>query len=375
MSLNLNKFLNTISSLNESINILVEDGIIVTPSSVEKIEITYIIHKNETDFPNDDGNYITEKEAQTYDINKKAGDTIIIEEVDMSKMSDAEMFAWFKENDISTEQAGEMALVGTSSKGYRMGGKVYRFGKSAGVAIVTLKALRKTKDLPHSVCWCAKLFEKHQDADGKRDKPQYENYLNAEGYIDSIVDNFMKNWDKCESQHGKKIRNKVNRDNMLSNCVSVEDWYGDAEEVLNSIISKLQTYYNVTGVNVKKKELKGGVDQSVGDFIGKFKKIWINFTRDCECHMNIPQCNNGTGFTLGTAAGNEKMFRIIEHKIGKDTVTLQGPGGASSKKWVFSFSKKGLNVEQSGSLYVWDNSGSHTSVGTGWQGKITKLEN
>lgn len=371
MSLNLNKFLNTISSINETINILVEQRvIIVTPSSVEKKNVEYTIHKNQTDFPNDDGNYITEKEAQTYDINKKVGDTIMIEEVDMTKMSDTEMFSWFQENDISAEQAEEMALVASSSKGYRMGGKVYRFGKATGKAMVTLKALRKTKDLPHSACWCAKLFNNYQDIDGNRERVQYENYLVAEQYVDSVVDNFMKNWDKCESKYGKKIRGKVNRDNMLANCVTVEAWYGDAESVLSSIINKLQTYYNVIGVSVKKTELKGGVNQSAGDYISKFDYIFINFTKDCIC---VSACGT-PNMVIGKLLENEKRFKIIEHKIGKDTVVLKGPG-TNTDKWVFSFSKKDLNLEQSGTVFKWEPNGAHTPIGMGWQGKIIKLEN
>jgi hypothetical protein len=371
MTLNINKFLNTISSINESINILLEDhGIIVEPGNAKRTEVEYTIYKNEGEYPNDGGNYITEKEAQTYDINKKAGDTIIIEEVDMSELSEAELLKWFKDNDISAEDAEGMAVAGTSSKVYRFGGKVYRFSKTTTVAVGRLALLRKTKDLPNSACWCAKLFDKWVDPDGNADKPAYIAYLNGEGYLDSIIENFEDNWDKCDSKYGKKIRKEENRDEVLTTCTSVEDWYGDAESVLDSIISKLQSYYQITGIKTKKKGFKGGANKSIGEYIGGFKKIQIYFTEECKCPA--PPCAS----VIPIANPNDvKVFKIIAFKSGGDTVTLKGPGG-SSDKWVFQFTKKELHEEQSGNLYKWESSGPpHSKIASNWKGKITKLWN
>jgi hypothetical protein len=365
MSLNLNKFLNTISSLNESINILVEDGIIVTPSSVEKKNVEYIIYKNETEFPNDNGNYITEKEAQTYDINKKAGETIIIEEVDMSKMSDAEMFAWFKENDISAAEAEQIAIAGGSSKVYRMGGKVYRFGKGAKKGAHSLMLLRGMKDVPHSICWCAKLYENYVDGNGDSDKTSYINYLQGEGYIDVVIEEFEKNWDKCKRSFKSKIHKEENRSKTLKGCSTVEDWYGDASSVLSSIVSKLSSYFNITGVDVKKKELKGGVDRSINEFIGGFKFISIKFINLLECETGVCSPYIKISDPLDT-----KKFKIISFKKGSNTVVLEEGG----KKWVFEFSSKELNKIQSGAVYEWKNTPPHSPLGTGWKGKIIKLE-
>ena len=366
MSLNLNKFLNTISSINETINILVENKIIVTPSTVEKKDVEYTIHKNQTDFPNDDGMYITEKEAQTYDINKKVGDTIIIEEVDMSKMSETDMYSWFKDNDISAAEAEQIALAGSSSKVYRMGGKGYRFGKGAAKGAAQLALLRRMKDLPHSICWCGKLFNKHIDpSNGDSDKETYISYLKSEGYIESIVKQFEENWDKCGKKYKSKIRKQDKRVITLKGCSTVESWYGDADAVLNSIVSKLQSYFNISGIKVKDKELGGGLNRTVGEKIGGFKKIKIKFLQDVDCDASI--CGSVTVIGVN---GGYKWFDIINFKRGGDTVVLK----RGSNKWVFQFTTDELNKQQSGSLYKWESSGTHGKIVIGWKGEISQLE-
>ena len=65
-----------------------------------------------------------------------------------------------------------------------------------------------------------------------------------------------------------------------------------------------------------------------------------------------------------------EWFDIINFKRGGDTVVLKLGGD----KWVFQFTTDELNKQQSGSVYKWEPSGPHVSIGFGWKGEISQLE-
>ena len=169
---------------------------------------------------------------------------------------------------------------------FKLGPKV---AKAAG-RVALMKGLKKK--IKHSDCYCAKLFEANIDeSDSNPDKhfPSRDVYKSTLGdYIDTVREEFLNSWDECEENYGdfvnkpNKKKAKEKRKQVLSVCPTIDDFVTNANEVLQSILSKLQKFYNIKGIDVKKKTLGSSGRKSVTEKIGSHKQIDIHFDEDLK---------------------------------------------------------------------------------------------
>ena len=368
MKKNLGNYLNTISQLNESIyKLLNEDGIIEKPlgSNVKK-ELFLVIEDGKT-LPTDGKNYIHLTDAKAYKNDVKVGDEIELDTIDYEEMEESDLIKTIQQQlidgKISEKDLQQIAIAAGSSKFRRTAiGVVKVGGKLQNVAKTVMLLKRYEKKIPHSDCFCAKLFNDNVDDVGPAPhKPSKTTYLGSLiGYLDVVRDEFEATWDECENEYPDLIDEADKRTDLLSTCNTIEDWYTNAKEVLDSIISDLGKFFKVTGINVKKKSFGGDPDEdSVAKTIGMNEKITLHFEDDFK---------NKAGTTI-YRSGSDVPFNIGTYKETGSTVKLTEGG----KKWYFEFQTPQIRKIQKGSVFPDNGHDSPDStLSVSWKGYIVQ---
>ena len=367
MKKNLGYYLNTISQLNESIyNLLNEDGIIEKPagSNIKK-ELFLVIEDGKT-LPNDGKNYIHLTDAKPYKNDVKVGDEIELDTIDYEEMEESDLIKTIQQQlidgKISEKDLQQIAIAAGSSKFRRTAIGVVKVGGKLQNVVKTVMLLKRyEKKIPHSDCFCAKLFDDNTDDTVTPPKPNKEDYLsNVSGYLDVVQDEFESTWDECENEYPELIDEADKRSQLLSTCNTIEDWYSDAKEVLDSIISDLGEFFKVTGINVKKKNLSSNANEdSVAKTIGMNEQITLHFEDDFK---------NKAGTTI-YRSGRDVTFNIGTYKETGSTVKLL----EGVYKWYFEFQTAATRKIQKGS--VWPDNGHDSpdsSTSVSWKGYIVK---
>lgn len=367
------EFLENIEFINKSIKkLLNEEGIITLPNGSNAVKEKYIVIAD-GQTPND--KEINLKDAKKYKTDVEVGEEIEIEVIDMNDMDDSQIEEWMREKmengELSWEDIEQLALGASSGKVRRTAGRVFKVGpkviKAAG-RLLLLKGLKK--EIRHSQCYCVKLFDANidsSDADIDKHKPSRDVYESRLGqYIDTVRDEFLKGWDQCQEDFDKFVDRpnakdaKVERNKALDACPAIDDWVSNAKDVLNKILGDLGKFYNIKGIEVKKKTLAGG-EQSIAKQIGKHRKIQLHFDDPVPLHAgggNYSWSPGDETFTIGTYTDTGNVVKLIR----------------GSKIFYFEFQKAELSQRQTGSVWEDDGSGNKPkSNPVTWKGYIVKF--
>jgi len=260
--------------------------------------------------------------------------------------------------------------LAANPRNLRRGGKLGKYvlvgvPKTAGKILTPYKTLKKIfrTQLPHSICWCARLFDEHQDNTGKPDKSSFENSIG--GYSDAVRKEFKKKWKDCE-KFKRDIGDKKDRVEVLNDCGPLEEWAEQAQSVIDTLLQELGQYFTIRG----RKSNKGtGVKNSIAQQISNNKKISIYFSLpDSTQYLTLEKPN---GSNIDVFKGGLQTFKIKGvHKGGSEgkTVVLSKGG----EKMVFSFTTSKKGVAQSGEVWYIDGNvkANHPST---WRGQIDKF--
>jgi hypothetical protein len=363
----LNKFLDNVNFINETINrLIVEDGIIsAPPSDLRTVKEKFIVIE---DGKNPKDNEINLKDAKVYKSDVKVGEEIEVPVINFEDMSETEVEEKLRElskdGKISWRDIQQIAVGATSSKVRRTAIGVIKLGpKVVGAAgrLVLLGKLKKK--IPHSQCYCVKLFDENKDDTVTPPKPSrevYEGSLND--YIDTVRDEFLEGWDECADNYKKLIDDEEERNKALDACPAIEGYFEDAQDVLDSIFSSMSKFFNVSGINVKKSSLSGG-EKSVAKSIGSHEKVQLHFTK------TIPAFGGGAGSMCSNCDnGDDEIFQIGTYKEeGKVVKLILG-----SNIYYFEFDTAIPKKEQTGSVWKDDGTGKPSPNPVSWQGWIIK---
>lgn len=367
MSINLHKFLNTVNYLNNSIENLIHEGIVVTPpAGLRTTKEKFIVIADGDTPPNDGKNYIELEEAKGHKVDVEVGDEIEIpvltfEHLDNDSVQE-KLKELFNKGDISFKDLEQMALGAMSGKVRRTAMGLLKIGPKVIMAagrLATLQGLKKT--IPHSSCFCAKLFDDNVNTTtNEAERSIYLDELTT--YIDVVRDQFLESWDDCENRFGELMTDADKRSDAVAACVTLEDWYTDAESVLKQVMNRLNKYYNITGIDVKKKKLKGGEVSVAKSIAASGSRIQLHFDDA------LPKHGGGGNYY---SSGSDVWFDILTYKESGNTVWLKD--GLISLFFEFQTNKKGK--KQTGS--VWKEAGGvpDSSTVVKWKGFIIQYEN
>lgn len=366
MKNNLEYFLKTIDQINESINRLLEQGVIERPSGSNVRKEKFIVIEDGKDIPNDGKNYIHLKDAKAYKGDVKVGEEIEIEVIDFEAMDEQTLIEtirkYSEEGKISESDLQKIAIAAGSSKFRRTALGMIRIGsKLEKVAKTVILLKRYKKVIPHSDCYCAKLFNDNKDETRVPHEPSKTVYMSkVSGYIAAVQKEFEETWDECENNYPELIRKEDERNVVLANCDTLESWYDDAKSVLTTIINDLGKYFKITGIDVKNKKLASGEEQSVAKTIGLNERITI--------HFEDPFKNKSGTVVYGT---RDVRFEIGTYKeVGKTVKLIDG-----RNTWYFEFETPATKQIQSGSAWPDDGSGNpDSSLSVSWKGFIVKYD-
>lgn len=367
MKNNLEYFLKTIDQINESINILLEQGVIERPSGSNVKKEKFIVIEDGKAIPNDGKNYIHLKDAKAYKGDVKVGDEIEIEVIDFEAMDEQTLIETIREysedGKISAQDLQQIAIAAGSSRFRRTAIGMIKIGGKIEKAAKTVMLLKRYKKvIPHSDCYCARLFDENKDETVTPPKPDKSVYMSTvAGYLDVVQKQFEDTWDECEKNYPELYSDESKRTDLLSTCESLEGWYEDANSVLDKIISDLQQYFKITGIDVKNKKLASSEEQSIAKTIGLNERVVIHFEDPFK---------NKSG-TLVYAAGSDKRFEIGTYKeTGKTVKLIDG-----ANKWYFEFQTPAKKTVQSGSAWPDDGTGNPDgTLSVSWKGYIVKYE-
>lgn len=370
-----------INEINNKINYLLNENTEPTYEDVKIIK--YIVIENDADVPqsspNDPVYYMYLDEAKQFEPNAKVGDEIEVESIEWNDeiAEDVkESIAKNGEGDspFSLKQLKGLSALGASPANRRTAGKVGRYAvfgvpRTVGKLLTPYKQLKKllNKELPHSICWCANLFEEFAEPT-LGDIPHKPNYMvDIAGLTKQVQKGFEKKWDQCDKDFMNKLKTKKRRHKALINCKDMESWTEKAEDVLSKIISALGSYYVVKG---HEKKSEKGQKSSVAEKISQFNHITIYFTNPASgVHINI---ENLSGTVTKPWQGGSVDFKVSGiHKEGDEgkTVILKKGG----KNYIFSFATAKKGKSQSGQIWYTSGGVKHTKA-TAWVGQIEKLE-
>jgi hypothetical protein len=363
----LKKFLDDINSINESINrLIMEDGIIsAPPDDVRTVKEIYVVIADGQE-PKD--KEINLKDAKVYKSDVKVGDEIEVPVINFEDMTESEVEQKLRElsedGKISWKDVEQIALGATSSKVRRTAIGVVKLGpKVAGAAgrLVLLGKLKKK--IPHSQCYCVKLFDENKDDTVTPPKPSRDIYeASLSEYIDTVRDEFLMGWDECEENYKKFIDDADERNKALDACPAIEGYFENAQDVLDSIFSSMSKFFDITGINVKKKTLSKG-EKSNAKTIGSYEKVQLHFTK------TIPAFGGGGGsMCTNCDSGDDEIFTIGTYKEEGDVVRLS----LGANTYYFEFDTAIPKKEQKGSVWKDDGTGKPASNPVSWQGWIIK---
>jgi hypothetical protein len=365
----LNKFLENINYINESIDRLIyEQGIIgPPPDGVRTVKQKFIVIEDGKT-PKD--TEITLKDAKVYKNDAKVGDEIEVPVIDFEDMTDTEVEEKLREltNDgkISWKDVEQIAVGATSTKLRRTAVGVIKLGPKVIAGAGRLMLLGKLKKkIPHSQCFCVKLFDDNKDETLTPPKPSrgiYESSL--VDYIDTVRNEFLEGWDECEEKYKKFIDDETERTKAIDACPAVEDFFSNAKTVLDSILSSMSKYFDVSGIDVEKKSLAKG-EKSVAKTIGSHEKIQLHFTK------TIPSFGGGGTMCTNCDSGDDEVFDIGTYKEEGKVVRLV----LGSDTYYFQFDTAVPKKEQTGSVWKDDGTGKPGTNTVSWQGWIIKFFN
>ncbi len=366
----LNKFLDNVNFINETINrLIVEDGIIsAPPDDLRTVKEKFIVIEDGQD-PKD--NEINLKDAKVYKSDVKVGEEIEIPVINFEDMTESEVEEKLRElskdGKISWKDVEQIAVGASSNKVRRTAIGVIKLGpKVVGAAGRLILLGKLKKKIPHSQCYCVKLFDEHKDDTLTPPKPSRDVYESSlDDYIDTVRNEFLAGWDECEEKYKKLIDDEDERNKALDACPALEDYFGDAKSVLDSIVSSMSKFFDVSGVDVEKKSLSKG-EKSIAKSIGSHEKIQLHFTK------TIPSFGGGGGaMCTNCESGDDETFNIGTYKEDGDVVRLV----LGANTYYFEFDTTAMKKEQTGSVWKDDGTGKPAPNPVSWQGWIIKYIN
>ena len=363
--------LDTIQYLNEEISKLLNEQ--DTPNYPSK-KVKYIIIGDDEEVPDKKNNYISLSDAK--ELSGKDDLVIGVEiELDTVEWKDVRQDV-IKSNQnqpkapLSQSHLASITALAANPRNIKRGGKLGKFvvlgvPKTAGKILTPMKTLKKifrTK-LPHSICWCARLFDEHQDGSGDPDKESFENSIG--GYSKPVRKEFLKKWGDC-NKFNRQIKDKDDRVEVLNDCGPLEEWGEQAQSVIDTLLQELGQYFTIKG----RKDNKGtGVKNSVAQQIANNRKINIYFTLpDSADYLTLEKPN---GSTVNAFKGGLQTFKIRGvHKGGSEGKTvILSKGG---HEMIFSFTTSKKSTGQSGEVWYIDG-GVKSSHPSSWKGQIDKF--
>jgi len=368
------RVLDIISYLNESIDNLLEQDIIVTPYSGDKIKTIIqkftVVENGQLPPITDDEYYIELKDAIMYKSGVKVGDEIEIEVVDFDSMEEDGILEFLKSDKIDAKTLEKIVLNQRTT--IRVGGKILKYGpkglvklKKVAAGLVQAKKYvdKYGKKSEHSLCYCLRLFDEHtDDTTGDADKSIY--LTDVEDQPDFIQEELINTWDYCENEYGSKINEKDDRQESKKSCDFLESWYEEGESILDDMISDLRKSFKVVGYdkNSEKETKYNKEKKSPAEKIILHDYVEIEFSSDV---VHTPR--GGTPNVLFNS-GDIILFEILKtYGSANDTVLVEHGG----KKYILGFESATVKKSQSdNTFWVLDNSGAVSNIKTTWDGKI-----
>jgi len=368
------RVLDIISYLNESIDNLLEQDIIVTPYSGDKIKTIiqkFTVVENGQLPPNTDNEYFIElKDAIMYKSGVKVGDEIEIEVADLDSMKEEGILEFLKSDEIDAKTLEKIVLGQRTT--IRVGGKILKYGPrsigklqkvAAGLVQAKKYVDKYGKKSEHSLCYCLRLFDEHtDDTTGDADKSIY--LTDVEDQPDFIQEELINTWDYCENEYGSKINKKDDRQETKKSCDFLESWYEEGESILDDMISDLQKSFKVVGYNKKsEKETKYNKEKK-----SPAEKIILHDYVEIEFSSDVVHTPRGGTPTVLFSSGDIILFEIKKtYGSANDTVLVEH----GNKKYILGFETATVKKSQSdNTFWVLDNSGAVSNIKTTWDGKI-----
>jgi hypothetical protein len=368
------RVLDIISYLNESIDNLLEQDIIVTPYSGDKIKTIIqkftVVENGQLPPITDDEYYIELKDAIMYKSGVKVGDEIEIEVVDFDSMEEEGILEFLKSDKIDAKTLEKIVLNQRTT--IRVGGKILKYGpkglkklKKVAAGLVQAKKYvdKYGKKSEHSLCYCLRLFDEHtDDTTGDADKSIY--LTDVEDQPDFIQEELINTWDYCENEYGSKINKKDDRQESKKSCDFLESWYEEGESILDDMISDLQKSFKVVGYDKKsEKETKYNKEKK-----SPAEKIILHDYVEVEFSSDVVHTPRGGTPTVLFSSGDIILFEIKKtYGSANDTVLVEH----GNKKYILGFETATVKKSQSdNTFWVLDNSGAVSNIKTVWDGKI-----
>jgi hypothetical protein len=389
MNYSLKKHFELIESINNDIDVLINEQSTPSPEpEYESVKVKYTVLNDGEFIPNEkdpvtkkDKKYMYLQEAKTFDPTAQPGDIIEVETVEWHQIKGD------VEKTVSAEETGNEApldikqvkSIGTLAIDPKNRNRAMRVGKYAIVGVprtaakiaTPLKTIKKLigKEIPHSICWCASLFEDNSDPSGGGvpDRPTFE--TDIADLTPVVQKQLLEKWDKCKTDYWKKLKKPDKRKKILGQCGDFEGFTKRVDNLLNKIISELGEFYVVKGYE-KEDDIntKGG---GVASKIAAHRKITINF--DVPGAGDYMELDTDGGSTKKPfTGGGDREFKISGiHKAGGDgkTVLLSG----YSERYVMSFRTAKPTTSQAGNMWLVIG-GEKQSKATAWEGTIVKYK-
>jgi len=384
-----NEYINNIFKLmNESIDYLLnEQGVIYTPKGINKKTIeSEVIEDSDTRDLYDETNdkyYIKLSDAKEIKNDAKVGDIIEQEVIDTESSENESLEEYLLSDDVSLNDLQEIFTSGKLGKmaGSRGFKTLVRIGKKpfilTGSSIKIIKSILskkkraryKTKD-KYSMCGCLELTEDGIDENGNLDKKIFKQ--NISDQPETIREKLIDGYDFCVHTYGKYINKEKDRTTTkVETCPVIKKFYKKGESLMDDLLNKLEQSYEIKGRNKKDidKTEKVGDDTSIGEKIGRYKYITVNFDNDIEV-LSLP-----LKFKLNEGDNTFKILKNFRDKY-KNTLMLE----KSSNIYVMSFENAKLQKSNDGSIFKCksrsncENNGSDRSNNANWSGKIKELK-
>ena len=370
------RILDILYLMSESIDNLLGEGIVVTPGSdgelTTKKQKFKVVEDGQLPPNTDNEFYIELKDAKEYKSDAEVGDEIEIDVVDLESMTDDGLLEFLSSEELSAEDLEKIVLSrGTT---IRVAGKVLKYGprqisriKRVASAALQMKkyAERYGKKIEHSRCYCLAIFDENVDEDsGKADRDIYKSSIADQP--EQIQEDLLSTWDYCENKYGKYIIEKDDRTETSLSCSQLEDWYEDAESLIDDMISDLQQFYKIKGYNKEyEKDKNYSSNKSVGEKIITHEAMLIKFTDD------VTWSPGGGGATTTLYNDNDIIkFEIIKTYGDRgDTVLVQREG--TTNRYIMGFdSEKPKSPQGNNAFWVVNPDGTISNIKTIWSGKI-----
>lgn len=367
------KILSIVNYINETIESLLEEGTIVSPSEGEvptKMQKFIVIEDGDTKENTDTEFYIELSEAKQYDVNANVGDEIEIEVLDFDVADDEGILSVLSSDDVSIDDLKQLALGQRTTM--RVGGKLIKYGPRSVKKLIRLsnKAIdakryisRYGKKVEHSVCYCIAYTKDGVNDDGDIDEGKFKDSIIDQPEF--IQDNLLKKWKYCTKKYKKEISKKDDRQETEMSCIFIDDWYTKSEKLMDDMVAALQNAYKISGYGKKidPDTKKVGTEKSVGERIATQDGVEIKFSETVEIDgSEIFRKNSVVKFRI------KKTFNERNN-----TVLLKKGSGW----YVMGFDKFKTGEPQTDGYFAKYDAGTHSvsSKKTTWSGMIMSYIN